>query len=296
MLWGLFYAVILRKRCFLVKNTLVYDEGILIASPRRPPFFGQSGGGSVKSLLKHVLPISSGIWWFLTAYFILFALIPGLNQIISRLTIKQLVLTTAGFWLFLNFALLLDIEVYERIRQAVFYYLVGAIVRKTDVKASKWLFLAVFLLAWLLYCAGGAFCAAKGINNTRADVMSYMSSGGTGKVAAALPFLCRAAQPAVLTPVASVACFLLFKRLNISQSRLINAISSTSLAVYVIHTGAGFLIWKIFRPLDVQYPSPLYPLLLVATCLAVFIGCSLIDLGRQWLFRVVASHLARKEG
>ena len=45
MLWGLFYAVISHKRCFLVKNTLVYDEGILIASPRRPPFFGQSGGG-----------------------------------------------------------------------------------------------------------------------------------------------------------------------------------------------------------------------------------------------------------
>ena len=39
----MFYTVILRKRCFLLKNTLVYDEGILIVSPRRPPFFGQSG-------------------------------------------------------------------------------------------------------------------------------------------------------------------------------------------------------------------------------------------------------------
>ena len=175
---------------------------------------------------------------------------------------------------------------YLNIRRAVFFYLLGALLRKTKPKGSKWLFLALFVLAWLLLFAHSVFFTFHNMDHIDRNIALK-----------SLKILCFQSAGVLLTPAASVALFEFFRRLNIGQSKAINTVSSATFGVYLIHDSAvgRDLLWnKVFHCLDVQYPSPLYPLLLVATCAAVFIGCAAIELGRQWLFRAVGSRLSHK--
>ena len=218
----------------------------------------------------------------------MFALIPALNKVIASVSFRRQVFLTAFFWAFW-YSLSFFGFPYGTIRMAVFFYLVGATLRKTDVKVSKWLFLALFVVAWLLHFAHSAFFTLFQNMNIFEKNIALKS----------LKILLYQSASKVLNPAASVCLFEFFRRLNISQSKAINTVSSATFGVYLIHDSAvgRYLLWdKVFHCLDVQYQSPLYPLLLAATCLAVFIGCAAIELGRQWLFRAVGAPLSHKEG
>ena len=194
---------------------------------------------------------------------------------------------TAVFWALWYAAGNLGFD-YRNIRTAVFFYLLGALLRKTKPKGCKWLFLALFVLAWLLIFAHSVFFAFHSM-----DIFA------NSLVLKPLKIFLIHCPGVLLTPAASVCLFEFFRRLDIGQSKAINTLSSATFGVYLIHDSAvgRDLLWhKVFHCSDVLYKSTLYPLLLVATCFAVFIGCAAIELGRQWLFRTVGSRLSHKEG
>ena len=217
----------------------------------------------------------------------MFALIPALNKVIASVSFRQQLALTVLFWAlwyaagYLGFA-------YTDIRRAVFFYLLGALLRKIKPKGCKWLFLALFVLTWLLLFAHSVFFTFHNMEHIDKNVALK-----------GLKILWYQSRDAVLLPAASVCLFQFFRRLDIGQSKAINTLSSATFGVYLIHDSAvgRDLLWhKVFHCLDVQYKSPLYALLLVATCAAVFMGCAAVELSRQWLFRSVGSWLSRKEG
>ena len=279
-LQSLFYSLILFALYAVLKTLGVYSFPYTIN-----PEWANSTGGYIAFFIRSVIPISSGAWWFITAYVVLFALIPALNKVIASVSFRRQVAFTAVFWAlwyaagYLGFA-------YTDIRRAVFFYLLGALLRKTKPKGSKWLFLVLFVLSWFLLFAHSVFFTFHNMDHIDRNIALKM-----------LKILCFYSRDAVLLPAASVTLFEFFRRLDIGQNKAINTVSSATFGVYLIHDSAvgRDLLWnKVFHCLDVQYQSSLYPLLLMATCLAVFIGCAAIDLGRQWLFRAVGPRLSHK--
>lgn len=216
----------------------------------------------------------------------MFALIPGINKVISQINYKQLVLLTLFFWAFWYAAGYIGFAFpFLELRRAVLFYLLGAVLRKTECKAGKGIFLVVFLLAWILLFAEAFSGVSKvgALEGLQAKIMGRLT-----------PVF----VDGFLVPVACISLFEFFRRINIGHNKIINAISSTTFGVYLLHdseVGRDLLWHKIFRVAEVQYPSPYYPLLLAVTCVAVFAGCSLIDFARQKLFALASAVLERKK-
>lgn len=79
-------------------------------------------------------------------------------------------------------------------------------------------------------------------------------------------------QIVVLSPVAAISIFLLFKEIEIGIRKGINIIASATLAVYLFHEAPynRILLWdKIFR-IKENYHSQLFPLYIILVCIIVF--------------------------
>ena len=98
-----------------------------------------------------------------------------------------------------------------------------------------------------------------------------------------LEVLYSAVNVAVCVPAAVIALFCFFNRLNIKYSRFINAVSSTTFGIYLMHESVlRDCIWDdVFHCLDVQYASPFFPLLALGSCVLLFSVLSLLDYVRQ---------------
>lgn len=228
------------------------------------------GGGELfKRFVVSCLPISSGSWWFITAYFFLFFFIPAINKIISLVSLKSLCLLTLLFWVFYYCFDKISLP-YDNLRIAILFYLIGAILRQAEFKINKNIFLAVFIFFWLFEWACKIF------------LLNF--SSGNDSINLLLDFARKAFTNAVLYPVCAASLFEYFRRLNIKQSAFINAVSSTTFGIYIIHDSVvmrDFLWNKVFCCLQKQYTVTAFPLLMILSCLLVFAVCSVIDFARQ---------------
>jgi hypothetical protein len=82
--------------------------------------------------------------------------------------------------------------------------------------------------------------------------------------------------------------FLFFKNVKIGQSRVINAISSTTFGVLCIHASSGAMLtflWGDLLKVTSYYDAKFYVLVLhaVISAILVFGVCSVIDIVRQYL-------------
>lgn len=231
-----------------------------------------SATGDVKRLLVAliyaVLPVTSEGWWFVTAYFLLYLCIPLINQCTSSLNRMQLVLLLSVTWVFWYASTVFAFR-YIGLQRAFFFYLLGTWLKKTDFSISKKASVPLFLAAW-------------GIS-----VFAYIKIGElqTSDSVRALfwEMLYNAVNVAVCVPAAVIALFCFFNRLNIKHSRFINAVSSTTFGIYLMHESVlRDCIWNdVFHCLDVQYVSPFFPLLALGSCVLLFSVLSLLDYARQ---------------
>ena len=119
------------------------------------------------------------------------------------------------------------------------------------------------------------------------SVFTYTRSGelqpAGGVQALFWEVLYSAVNVAVCVPAAVIALFCFFNRLNIKHSRFINAVSSTTFGIYLMHESVlRDCIWDdVFHCLDVQYDSPFFPLLALGSCVLLFSVLSLLDYVRQ---------------
>jgi hypothetical protein len=82
--------------------------------------------------------------------------------------------------------------------------------------------------------------------------------------------------------------FLYFKNVKIGQSRVVNAISSTTFGVLCIHASSGAMLkflWGDLLKVTSYYDAKFYVLVLhaVISAILVFGVCSVIDIVRQYL-------------
>ena len=227
-------------------------------------------------LKSSLFPISSEAGgWFTQTYFILFLFIPIINKYYSKLNDKYALFALFFVWLtWYGCAYYLHGATYGKLYKGVFFYLLGAQLKRSDFHFRNVTSVALFVVAWAGYVVVDMYRADVSVPFEQfeaTDHKALVTRVFQGVAGYAVHFVC--------IPLAVVSAFNLFRNMSIS-SKFINAVASTTFGIYLIHeSGTGRpLIWNfIFHCRDVQFQSEYYPLLLIATVLTVFCSLSAID-------------------
>lgn len=236
---------------------------------------------SVKDAFTSFFPIISGQYWFVSSYVLLYILSPFLNKTIETLD-KKLHLTLVGILLvsfsviptFLFFVPWINWGSSCGIVWMIVLYFVGSYLRKymdiARLKKNRLMYITIIL------CLMPFFSKV---------FIAYISRVLTGGVVGSSIFYM---NNSVLIVASSISIFLFFLTINISNenvNRVIQFISPSTFAVYLIHDNP-FLQQKMWRYFVGHMHLTDYRCIyeFFGVILIIFLSCVFIDLFRRLLF------------
>lgn len=225
-------------------------------------------------LLSSVFPVLSNQYWYITAYFIIAILSGYINQIPERLSkadFQKLLAVPIFFFSVVPTFLRFDILGSEgkNVVYMVVVYLIGRYIRKYDESVYHRGKLAMLLLGNILLAM-------------LLEVTMYTIAGRYSMFYR---------DCSVFTLISSVLLFTIFRNLHF-DSKMINKVAGSVLAVYVFSFGFQRLVYLLL-PLEKYAFSPLlFPLVLVFAC-CVVLGCIIVDQLRQKIFGKTEARLAQ---
>ncbi len=217
------------------------------------------------------IPATGGIWWFLSAYLYLMILSPVINSVINKLNRRGMLFLLLFSWITIYSAAGMFSGIFFSIQRGVFFYLVGAFIRKEvsieRIKAAKWFLISGFVLCWSIDTLLWYFNSVnelQGENGRMEQLFSIIRSGLINSV---------------FVVSGSIILFLLFLCIEF-RSDFINNIASSTFGVYLLHENliTRSLIWRgILRIDTLQYQSVFFPVISFFSVIAVFSVCVFID-------------------
>ncbi|HBG66352.1 MAG TPA: hypothetical protein DDW78_07765 [Treponema sp.] len=270
-----------QKAFQLVITTVCYAwlSFIVFAAAKASGYYSFPGVHLRDVLATLVIPISSGNFWFITTYLLLYFISPLLNDFLKGLEKKRFVLFLLfcyAFWYILALAYRGTFGYYN-LQRAVFFYAWGAYLRLYPSPGKRGGMrrllppLAGSVLCWLLSAAASYF--------------RYLPDGSDAGGMRELLLL--GVQGGVLTPLWALTLFLFFQRLPAFSSPPINKIASATFGIYLLHTctGVSSLFYNRFPGIFRQYRSRLYPLHSVLAIAGFYAACCVFELLRQKIVR-----------
>ena len=263
-------------------QVFVYSFGITMLFKYYKP-------GSVKGtlLFRSTIPALGRMYWFFTAYFILFLVMPMLNAAVLNLSRRRV--------RFMLITLILFIGVFSSVYDAYYnsdiylvnrgyapwwmmvIYMVGAYIRKYDVFSGvkRFWFLIIFFIdvaaassmkLWLRQY----FFEKYGSFKYDTLLLKYTSLN-----------IC----------IAAAALFLFFRGLHFKPfvNRIIAFLAPMVFSVYLIHDHPlvrDHIIKVKLKPLQSMGSAKMIGALAVAA-VGIYLACSLIDLARLWIFKLL---------
>lgn len=250
------------------------------------------GNLTLKELIYPCFPVLTVQYWYFTAYFGLYLLMPYLDRMLAGLDGKQasrLMLLLAGLFSVLPLLATQDLFTTSggyTLLWLVVLYLLGACVKKCEPIERR--------PSWQ-YALGFAACIALSLTVKLLDgpISALLPSDlpmTTRLVSYTSPFLLGAAAMLLL----------LFRQWDVKNPlgrKLIAFFAPVSFGVYIIHTNpkvwthllAARLLWVA------ELPAPLLLLTVVGIALAVFLGCALLDFLRLKLFQFIGTLFRKKD-
>ena len=244
-------------------------------------------------MFMNLFPLNLQDYWFINPYLIIYCLSPFLNKFID--SIKKNDYQKLLLFLFIILSFLPYItgdRIYHNdgftLYNFVILYLIGGYLRKYPLKESyifKRLSNNAFQASMILI-----FILCVIINysfNQTANILlgqnSLFDLFGHGIIHMTRAY----SNPLIM--IQSVAYFTFFSTLNI-KSKFINKLSSATLGVYFIHDNK-YVREKIYKWIGIDQPvisSYKYVLYALLTALLIYITCSIIELIRQLIFKVIS--------
>lgn len=229
-----------------------------------------------------VMPITSQLYWYISAYFGIMFLMPIINKAVKEIDefkLQKILFYFALFCIFIPAMNLTDPLTFRGGYSAfwlLYMYLVGAyfkrysISKRFSIKQIEKYFCITTLLTFLLWCILHFLANIRpGISRYNSLVVDYT---------APLIFL------------SSLLLFIYFVDTEISNGKMIyiiNNLASTTLGVYLIHVNP--LIWKKYmKNFSVGFleNNPmLMALKVLLAAIVIYLTCSMIDRLRIYLFK-----------
>lgn len=254
------------KRVWIMERELLFWSLILVTFYL---VFDRADLG-MKLMVKSVMPLSMGLWWYATAYAIFLALLPFLAKGLKALGRKYhlaLASTVLVIWGLTSF-----IPGMIKINDGFFGFIYLFIL----ISAYKW-YMEPFTTrqVWLMIGTGLGFfllytCASITLSLLGHDTGIFIN--GSWQL------------PAIMI---SFGMFLLFDCVTF-HNRAINRIAQSAFAVYLItdYAASEKLLWVRLFNLQNLYQQPLAILQILGILLAIYAVCTLLDFIRQALFAV----------
>lgn len=181
----------------------------------------------------YLVPLTSDIYWYITAYVLLLALIPVINPFIQKLNAKGFIILIliAGI-LWYGFSFVFHYR-YTHLQRAVFFYLLGAFIKiHCDKKSTKKLVISLLLFALCYVISTFLFYIFQN-EEARKELCIKLLGKDISKSYYVDMFLHFNAY-IIFSPICSILIFEVFRNLTFSSS-IINLISATTFSVYLLH-------------------------------------------------------------
>lgn len=241
-------------------------------------------------IIHSIFPITTGTYWFVSAYVVLHLLIPYIKVWLDALNKKQLlrlILIIAAVSVIPNLLLYSMTDTssaFFTFPSALFYAIVGYAVHRLKDDLSRTSDLSFFLIglsgvvlyilsSLLIHFATTRFGYVNINNNILIDTMSL---------------------PCMLTAIPLV---IIFSRQDF-VNRFINYVAKLTFGVYLIHSNKFFImyVWQmrdlLMTNLASGYSFFHFVVYFVATVLVVFCGCALVEAIRQVLTSILKKIIA----
>ena len=235
--------------------------------------------------IKLFFPVLSRTWYFITLYLLIMLFVPFLNITLNKLSKNQYkVLLLICFFLFsiwpnlsglppvnkvIDIWRVINTEEGKSLYNFFFLYIIGGYIRLFTQKPEKIKLRYLFVFALLCIADFSLFVLLKD------SPVDYVKVFG------------RFDNPFII--IESAMIFMFFRSINF-YSPIVNTIASTTLGVYLIHEHKVMRnwIWNLFGT-DKRsfYNNNLYFIKMILIVLLIFSACSLIELLRQQLFRII---------
>lgn len=241
------------------------------------------GSVSRKQLLLAFFPVYQKHFWYFSAYFGMYFLLPLMNRAVLALNrIQAKVLCVSIVVVFSLLFPLMRMDPFAlgygfTLFWLVLLYLLGACIREFDFMAAirPWKLLMGYLLCVLLTLGWKIMIAA----NVVPILGKYFSEG----------FLISYTSPTIL--VSGICLLMVFARWKKIPAWMVNVIkvaSSVTFGVYILHLQENVfqLLFKSggFTPF-VKLPAPLIAVAVLLSAVAIFAILGVVDLLRAWVFR-----------
>ena len=226
---------------------------------------------------------------FVALYLALFLLIPFINKLINAMNKKEMIILLsiliALYSIFSTFFFQIDSEGYLFVRDNfeglgwyITVYLIGAFIRKYGNK--KWDNFRVGLVGTIISTV--VICISIYVFNYTMKIDIYHFVIGANKFMAI---------------TMAIMLFILFKNINIKNSKIINTLSKTTFGILLIHANSDtmrYFLWKDIIKCPEKYFEGGAMLIVsaITSVILIFIVCACIDIiCEKFLNKVVMSKL-----
>lgn len=235
---------------------------------------------TIFNLLKSIFPISSGVYWYITSYVLLYLISPLLNNAIISMDKNEL--RRVIIYLFIAFSIFPTFLFWSRsflsmgrdLNWFIFLYLVGGYIRKYNISCKNKKLLFIFIISIFLMIISLVLIGA----------ITHLIFGRVKEQDLMLCF------NSIFSLCASISVFLIFLNIRINNmifSRIVNSISKLVIGVYLFHENPFFrdILWGIINPTRFINSSILTLLYSIFACIMIMmIGC-LIEKCRLYLLK-----------
>lgn len=233
-----------------------------------------------REIVRIFFPVMTGQYWYFTAYFLLFLVIPILNMAVNNIPKKRMSLLLIGLFIslslfptFIGKDIFLSGKGYSAL-WLMFLYLVGGYIKKYDLFSS---------LGNFLYFAG--YLCAILFTFLFKLALERFNLGVFEKVLHPYMFV-EYTSPTIL--LASICLLLAFSRLRLKKFEgFIKFMAPLSFSVYLIHS--NILLGEVAWTGKFAFLGKLSPILMVISVLGlgllIYFVCSMCDLVRLFIFK-----------
>ncbi len=213
-------------------------------------------------LIASVFSITTNQYWFMLAYFVLYILSPYINKLIKACNQKEHLILILILFVFQASVKNLLVSSLSNVGWFIMLYLIASYIHlyPNKITDNNKIALPVFIISLLTIIAASVFFKTSlyGMKN-------------------------------IVLVICSLSMFCTFKNIKMENIKAINIISSATLGVYLIHDNRLMraLLWPklLNTPLHATFDT--FIIFAIVSVIGVFVLCTLIELLRQLLFKLV---------
>ena len=216
-----------------------------------------------RGFLLFLLPTSNSVYWFFSAYIIIYILFPFMNACVNNINKNQHLLLIVFLVFLQSIVPYFGFSFLSKVGWFLTLYIIGAFIRKYEIKLfnKNWANALIAVLLWVIIV----------LFNTLLDIKLWDKKN-------------------IICLACSIFFFVFFAGLKSAKNcKIINFISSTTFGIYLIHdhTLVRPFLWKKLLNCPFHFGLKHFWLFVICSIVLVFVVCFVIETIRMLIVKLI---------